>query len=103
MRIAPLPAATGMLALGLTLAGCVAAPPPSPCPAIPPLPAEFIPKPPVSEAPLVWRPGHWVWTGAGYALQQGMYVPRLHGNTWLPGFWTMAPGAACHWNGAHFL
>jgi hypothetical protein len=104
MRIANrLPAAAGLIGLGLSLAGCVAGPPPSPCPAVPPLPAEVLPKPPVSEAPLVWQPGHWVWTGSNYAYQQGLYVPRVHGTTWLPGFWTMSSGGVCHWNGAHFL
>jgi hypothetical protein len=99
-----LPALSGLLALGLGLAGCVAAPPPSPCPAVPPLPIEVMPKPPVSATPLVWQPGQWIWTGNAYAYQQGVWAPRLGGSTtWMPGFWTMAPGGACHWNSAHFL
>ena len=104
IRVHPLAALAGLGILGVTLAGCATSQPlASACPAVPPLPVEIVPKPPVSEAQLVWQPGHWDWTGANYAYQQGHYAP-LHGSTtWMPGFWTQPPGGQCVWNPAHFI
>ncbi len=78
--------------LGATLlAGCVAAPPPFPQP--PPLPAETIPLPPVSETPLVWRPGDWVFTGGSYHYDPGAYIPAQgHSRQWEFGHWGVQGG-----------
>ena len=56
---------------------------------LPPAPrAETIPKPPVTEELLIWQPGHWDWTGTGYAWAPGKYVAREgHGSLWLDGHW----------------
>ncbi|HEY2131471.1 MAG TPA: hypothetical protein VGH36_00615 [Acetobacteraceae bacterium] len=103
IHVHSLAALAGLGILGVTLVGCATPPQASACPAVPPLPAEAVPKPPVSEAPLVWQPGHWDWTSTNYAYQQGRYVP-LHGSTtWMPGFWTQSPGGPCVWNTAHFI
>ena len=80
------------LTASLLLAGC------SPArvdayPVPPPLPAEQIPLPPVSDDALVWRPGDWVFTGGSYRYDAGRYVPAAgHGNRWLFGHWTSAGG-----------
>ena len=90
----------------LPLAACisetreVASPPYPPPPAIP---AETIPKPPVSEAPLIWQPGHWDWTGNGYAWREGSWVRREgHGTQWQDGYWSNA-GGSWTWMPAHWL
>ncbi len=81
--------AAAMLAAGLVLAGCVAAPPAAPpYPPVPPVRPETLPKPPVSEAPLIWEPGHWDWSGTTYNWQAGAWVPRAgHGTMWQDGYW----------------
>ena len=90
-----------LLGVGL-LSGCVAAPPPPP-PAPPPPQAETIPNPPVTDVPLVWQPGHWNWTGAAYAWQPGVFVPRDgHSNMFMPGFWQQTPGG-WSWVPAHWM
>lgn len=77
----------------LALAGCVqTVPATNPYPPVPPARSEVIPKPPVSATPLVWQPGHWDWTGSGYAWTAGAYVPRAgHGTLWQPGYWALSP------------
>ncbi|HVB67585.1 MAG TPA: hypothetical protein VNE67_06980 [Acetobacteraceae bacterium] len=94
--------------LGLTLlAGCAA--PASttagyPYPPVPPPRAEVIPKPPVTAVPLLWEPGHWDWTGAGYVWQSGRYVPRDgHNGMFMPGWWRQNPSGAYQWVPAHWL
>lgn len=86
----------------LALGGCVAAPPAPAYPPVPPLRVEQVPLPPVSEQPLVWRPGEWEWTGSDYRWREGRYVPRgNHSNTWLYGSWILVGGAYAwvpgHW------
>jgi WXXGXW repeat (2 copies) len=94
------------LAVTLLLAGCVGvtrevAGPPYPAP--PPIPTEAVPKPPVSEAPLIWQPGHWDWTGSAYAWQGGRWVLREgHGTQWQDGYWSNSAGA-WQWVPAHWL
>ncbi|CAH2599289.1 conserved exported protein of unknown function [Rhodovastum atsumiense] len=96
--------AGGML---LLLAGCVSAtrevaynPPYPPPPAVPP---EVVPKPPVSEEPLIWQPGHWVWTGTGYNWTAGQWVKRAgHGTQWQDGYWASDSGG-WRWVPAHWL
>lgn len=59
-----------------------------PLPPVPPPRAEMVPLPPVSDRPLIWRPGRWEWTGGDYLWTPGHYVPRgAHSTLWLPGHW----------------
>lgn len=78
--------------LAVQLAACT--PPPAapgaslPFPPVPPPREEAIPKPPVSEEPLVWQPGHWDWNGKDYVWISGKWVPRDgHGTMWMDGYW----------------
>jgi hypothetical protein len=72
---------------------------PAPVPALMP---ETLPKPPVSAERLIWQPGHWDWTGAGYVWQPGQYVPAAgHGALWMPGFWDHTTGSWT-WQPAHW-
>jgi hypothetical protein len=94
--------------LGLSLLGGCAAPGPTtasyPYPPIPAPRPEVIPKPPVTATPLLWEPGHWNWTGAGYVWQQGRYVPRgNHNGMFMPGWWRQDPSGTYHWVPAHWL
>jgi len=94
----------------LALAGCdrppalaptSAAANPNPQP--PQVPVETIPKPPVSEEPLVWQPGHWDWLGNGYEWRKGEWVQRGgHGTEWQDGYWNNA-GGRWEWQPAHWL
>ncbi len=90
--------------LGATLlAGCVVAPPPQFLQA-PPLPAETIPLPPVSETPLVWQPGDWVFTGGSYHYEPGSYVPAAgHSRQWVFGHWGVMEGGVPAWVPGHWL
>ena len=94
-----------VLAGPLALAGCAS---PSgyatpPYPPVPPAQVEAMPKPPVSGEPLVWRPGHWDWTGQGYVWARGEWIPRAgHGTTWQEGWWSLN-GTTWSWVPAHWL
>ncbi len=94
--------ATALLGAGL-LAGCaVPGTPPPPVPPPPPQ-AEVIPNPPVTDVPLIWQPGHWNWTGTGYAWQPGAYVPRgTHSNMFMPGYWQQT-STGWSWVPAHWM
>ncbi len=83
----------------LVLAGC--ATPSLPYPPVPAPLAETVPKPPVSEAPLIWQPGHYDWTGSAYVWTAGSYVPRAEHVTWMPGYWTGTSGSYV-WVPAHW-
>jgi hypothetical protein len=86
----------------LALAGCAVVGG-NPYPEVPPLQAETMPLPPVTATPLIWQPGHWDWTGAGYAWQPGAYVPREgHSNRWMPAHWELI-GSTWVWEPAHWL
>jgi WXXGXW repeat (2 copies) len=94
-----------LLAVSLALAGCVSTTRvvTNPYTNPPPVRVEAIPKPPVSEQPLIWQPGHWDWTGDGYAWREGRWVPREgHGTEWQDGYWTNANGTWT-WLPAHWL
>ena len=79
------------LAIALLLAAC-AAPMPG-VPVVPPLPAETIPLPPVSDESLTWQPGDWTYFGGSYRYEPGHYVPaRGHSAAWLFGHWVGAQG-----------
>jgi hypothetical protein len=79
-------------ALALSLACCTVQTAPTvaanPYPPVPPPRVEVVPKPPVSAEPLVWTPGHWDWTGAGYTWTEGRWGPAVTpGHAWRPGYW----------------
>ncbi len=79
------------LATVLVLGACAAPPPAFPVP--PPLPAETLPLPPVSEQSLIWQPGDWTYFGGSYRYEPGRYVPAAgHGGTWTFGHWIGTPG-----------
>ncbi len=94
--------AVAILAIGLAC-GCTREEPGGP--PYPPVPAtlsEIIPKPPITAEPLMWQPGHWDWTGSGYAWAPGLYVPAAgHGNLWMPGWWAQTAGGWA-WQPAHW-
>ncbi len=87
----------GFLTLGLLVAGCATQTTrvggERPFPPVPePIP-EIVPKPPVSAESLMWQPGYWDWTGAGYIWRPGLYVPAAgHGNLWNTGYWANRDG-----------
>jgi hypothetical protein len=89
----------------LLLAGCAmpattVATPPQPAP---PIPEEVIPLPPVSEQPLIWRPGFWEWSGADYNWYAGEWEYRAgHGTGWQDGYWALQ-GGTWVWMQAHWL
>ena len=91
-----------VLGLLLALGGCAAPGATSGTyPPVPPPRAETIPKPPVTATPLLWEPGYWNWTGAGYVWHPGRYVParrareHVHARMVAPGRHDlrMGPGA----------
>ena len=97
-----LPVMAGGLLLVAGCEGSTGKVEPSP-PAPPPAAAETVPLPPVSEAPLIWQPGHWDWIGVGYTWREGRWVTRAgHGTLWQPGYWTQEDGA-WNWVPAHWL
>jgi len=90
MRYRSLAAAALVAAL---ISGCVGTSA-NPNPPVPALLPDPMTKPPVTGEPLVWQPGHWDWTGSGYAWQQGQWVPAAgHGSLWMPGFWSLNGGS----------
>lgn len=97
-----------MLLMALAVAGCVQPPPVNtvsgnPNPPAPPVQSEVIPKPPVSEEPLIWQPGHWDWLGTGYSWRPGEWIKRAgHGTEWQDGYWTNESGR-WEWRPAHWL
>lgn len=100
------PLASLLLVLGLAACTPPAATPvassANPNPPPPPVRTEVIPKPPVSEDPLIWQPGHWDWEGTGYAWREGEWVKRAgHGTEWQDGYWANQNGTwtwvAAHW------
>ena len=83
------------------LAGCVQAPPPA-FPVPPPLPAEVLPLPPVSETQLDWQPGDWAFVNGSYLYNPGQYVPAAgHSANWVFAHWAAVPGGPSwvpgHW------
>ena len=72
-------------------------------PPVPPVLSEDVPAPPPSRAALIWRPGHYDWTGADYAWIRGDWVGRAgHGTLWQDGYWRRT-GATETWITAHWL
>jgi len=109
----------------LGLSACVTVPPPretqvivQPAPQLaparvsiapnppPPPHAELVPPPPQGVGPVVWQPGHWLYTGiAGqdWSWQPGQYVPPPPGQTtWVPGQWVQQPTGGWTWIEGHW-
>ena len=88
--------------LGTTLlAGCVL--PPQTFPQAPPLPAEVVPLPPVSDVPLLWHPGDWLFTGGSYNYVPGHYIQAAgHSHQWVFAHWGAADGVPT-WVPGHWL
>ena len=69
------------------------APLPPDHPPVPPLRAEQVPVPPRSSVTLIWRPGHYEWTGSGYNWIPGEWIDRAGRNAlWQDGYWRQAGG-----------
>ena len=48
----------------------------------------------MSEVPLVWRPGDWLYVDGSYRYEPGRYVPAAgHSLLWTPGHWTGRSGS----------
>ncbi len=93
-----LPAA---LLLLLGLSACQSSYPPYP--PVPEPRVEVMGKPPVTETLLIWQPGHWDWTGAGYEWIPGGFVPRgTHSDLWMPGYWDRTD-QGWRWVPAHWV
>jgi hypothetical protein len=107
MHTRPIRLAVFLLVLGSAAACTQGAQTPvasaNPNPPPPPVRTEVIPKPPVSEEPLIWQPGHWDWEGTGYAWHEGEWVKRAgHGTEWQDGYWANQNGA-WSWVPAHWM
>jgi WXXGXW repeat (2 copies) len=75
-------------------------------PAPPPPPhSELVPPPPQGTGPVVWQPGHWMYTGVAgseWAWQPGQYRPPPIGQTtWVPGHWAQQPTGGWSWMEGH--
>ena len=67
----------------------------------PPPRVETIPAPPAQT--MLWRPGHWMWTGANWSWQQGEYVQRPEPTAvWEPGHWSQRPDGGYVWVDGHW-
>ena len=79
------------LVVAVLVSACTAQIPAFPTP--PPLPAETIPLPPVSDEPLVWQPGDWTYLDGSYHYDPGHYLPQAgHGSNWAFGHWVGTRG-----------
>ena len=95
---APLAIAAMVVLGGMGLAGCVASYPEMPPPRI-----EVMGKPPVTETPIIWQPGHWDWIGGAYVWQPGEFVARAgHSDYFQSGRWE-STSAGWQWDPAHWL
>jgi hypothetical protein len=64
---------------------------------------EVVPAPPVSEIPLIWRPGHYDWDGSQYVWTAGEWTQKAgHGNLWQDGYW-QKQGDQYVWVRGHWL
>lgn len=74
-----------------------------PFPTPPPLPAEILPLPPVSQTQLIWQPGDWTYAGGSYRYEAGRYVPAEgHSRQWMFGHWAPDPSGPV-WVPGHWL
>lgn len=83
----------------LAIAGCDAPRPTHP--PIPPYRTEQVPLPPVSDAVVVWEPGHFDWNGVDYTWVPGKWVEGTSTN-WLEGYWDETKPTPV-WVPAHWL
>ncbi len=92
-----------LLVMG-TLAGCTpSSGSDNPYPPVPALLPDTPTKPPVTAEQLLWQPGHWDWTGSGYAWTAGEWVPAAgHGGRFMPGWWSKTP-AGYVWQPPHWI
>ena len=72
----------------------------------PPARSELVPPPPEAAGPVVWQPGHWLYTGvtgSEWSWQPGHYMPAPRGvTTWVPGRWTQQPTGEWYWMDGHW-
>ena len=72
-------------------------------PSVPPPQAELVPTPPPSSVPLIWQPGHYDWSSAGFSWVPGRWVVRAgHGTLWQDGYWRRQGGSYI-WVPAHWM
>ena len=72
-------------------------------PTVPPVRAEQVPTPPVSQTTLIWQPGHYDWTGTSYIWIPGAWVERAgQGTLWQDGYWRRVNGQPV-WVPAHWI
>ena len=75
-------------------------------PGPPPPHSELVPPPPPGAGPVVWQPGHWLFTGAPgreWSWQPGQYVPPPMGQTtWVQGHWQQQPTGGWVWLEGHW-
>lgn len=89
--------ARGLLVIAIaSVAGCAAAPPPTPeltapvtKPAPPPSRVEAVP--PTPSPNMFWMRGYWRWEGDKYAWVEGRWEPKRVGWHWVPAHWEL-PG-----------
>lgn len=75
-------------------------------PTLPPAaPVETVPPPPpYGSQSVLWRPGHWNWTGTAWAWTPGVYVARPQpGAVWVPGHWVAQANGEYAWVSGHWL
>ena len=95
--------AAALIGAACLLSGCATTTTTAAYPPVPPPQPETIPKPPVTSTPLIWQPGYWNWTGAGYVWSPGIYVPQgNHSNMFMPGYWQQT-SAGWAWQPAHWM
>jgi hypothetical protein len=64
----------------------------------PPVQNEVVPPAPSGSGSVVWRPGHWRYSGNQWLWQPGQYVsPPAGQTTWIPGRWAQQPGGGWVW------
>ena|SRR6185312_94807 len=72
----------------------------------PPPHAELVPPPPSGVGPVVWQPGHWLYTGLAekpWTWMGGEYVSVPPGaNTWVPGRWAQQSSGGWSWQAGHW-
>lgn len=70
---------------------------------VPPIRAERVPEPPRSSVVMIWQPGHYDWSRAGYAWIPGEWVERAdHGTLWQDGYWQQTNQTSV-WVPAHWI
>jgi hypothetical protein len=93
--------------LTLTLAACVAGPPPRRhTPAVvevnvrPPEPRVVVV--PAARRGYVWAPGYWRWNGRTHVWVDGRWLRERHGEHWIPAHWEEGRGGRWHFEAGHW-